>query len=133
MSEAEIPEVRKMGDQQRAEARVQVSMKDPEHMKRWLNESGRKYIIIKADELVDSLIWPFGHEAAQQIFDAIRHHRGTISTGRTRTEKDPITGESVEVPVMKGEQLEPEEMVDVIRWLNATLSENDPQWSLEKI
>lgn len=130
--ETEIPQVRNMKPDERVQARIQVAMKDAEHMIRWLHESGRPFLIFKAEDAVRSLSWPHGCEALQQFSDAYDHHRGTIPTGRTRIEIDPITKEKVEVPVMKGQQLEPEEMEMLIRHLVNTLSENDPQWSLEK-
>jgi len=131
MAEAEIPQVRNMKPDEKIQARIQVSMKDPEHMKRWLRESGRPFIVFKADDVIDALPWPHGAEALQQVSDAYDHHRATIPTGRTRTEVDPITKEKVEVPVMKGQQLERDEMEALIRFYVNAISENDPTWKLE--
>lgn len=128
----EIPEVKNMKAEERIEARIQTSMKDVEHMKRWLRESGRPFMIFKSDDICDALMWPHGHEALQEITDAYDHHRSVMPTGRTRIETDPITKYRVEVPVMKSQKLEPEEMEECIRHLVGVLSENDPLWTLEK-
>ena len=57
-----------------------TAMKDPEHLKRWLNATGRNYVFFKSEDLIDALSWPKGVEAFIAIIDAYRAHRRTIAT-----------------------------------------------------
>ncbi len=109
-----------------------VAMKDPGHLKQWLEASGRRYMVFPAMELVDALPWPGGHEALLQIIAAFRDHRRVMETGRYAFEEHPVTHEKVKVPVYKSELLEPEEVDRAIRYLVERMLEHDPSWSLEK-
>jgi hypothetical protein len=49
---------------------------DPDDLKRWFRESGRAYIVLFADDLIDALPWPEGAEQLMRIISAYRAHRG---------------------------------------------------------
>lgn len=87
--------------------RSRTAMSDPEHMKRWLRDTGRTYIVLRTDQLVDSLSWPRGVEAFMGIIDAYRSHRSeqmvTLPNGTVRG---------------KTELPEPDEIDAAIDWLN---------------
>jgi len=107
-----------------------VAIKDPSHLKRWLSETKRDWLIVNFPQLIDALPWPHGCEALIQILDALRHHRSVIPTGETVYELDPIVGDRVGVPEMHGECLTVSEMDRVVRYLITKITEVDPNWSL---
>jgi hypothetical protein len=111
---------------------VRTAMKSPEHMKQWLDASGRRWLVFNAIELVDALPWPDGHDILGQVVACYRDHRRVIETGRTERLKNPDTGEQAEVPVYKTEFLEKEELDRAIRYLVAQMMQLDPAWSLEQ-
>lgn len=119
-----------MTAEERIEAVLRVSMKDKDHLKRWLRGSGRQWLVFNALDLVDALRWPDGIDVLMQIVASYRDHRSAIETGRFEQQKHPQTGELVEVPVCKGEDLEIEEIDRAIRWLVAKALEKDPRWTL---
>lgn len=110
---------------------LRVSLKDPEHLKRWLQETGRRWMVLDSLDLVDSLPWPGGVDALIQILACYRDHRQGIPSGRTEKMKDPTLGQDVQVPIMKTDALEIEEMDRAIRHLIRQASEKDPTWKLE--
>ena len=97
----------------RAEREEAVAMASPDHLKEWLIKSKRRYLVIDAIELVDSLPWPEGVEALMQIINVYRQHRAGIPTGNTEV----IDGATV--AIMKGEGLEPSEIMEAIDFLRA--------------
>ena len=107
---------------------IRVSMADPEALKRWLVESGRKYILMHAGDLVDALAWP-GDESGdkvsvtdlQNVIEQYRDYRRGIPTGRTETQAD-AEGNPVSIPVMKGEVMEAEEKLELFIQLKEELS-----------
>ena len=110
---------------------LRIALKDPEHLKRWLQETGRRWMVLDSVDLVDALPWPDGVDALIQILACYRDHRQGRSSGRTEKMKDPILGRQVEVPIMKTDVLEIEEMDRAIRHLIRQASEKDPTWKLE--
>jgi hypothetical protein len=132
MSDVVLADVRKMSSQERSEAQMRVSMQNPEHLKSWLVASGRRWLVINALELVDALPWPAGVDAFLQIVAAYRDHRGAMPSGRMEVIAHP-NGESITVPVMKGETLEVEELDRAIRYLIGQITEKDSTWKLENL
>lgn len=130
MSDVVLADVRKMSSQERSEAQMRVSMQHPEHLKSWLVASGRRWLVINALELVDALPWPAGVDAFLQIVAAYRDHRGAMPSGRMEVIAHP-NGESITVPVMKGETLEVEELDRAIRYLIGQITAKDSTWKLE--
>jgi hypothetical protein len=102
------------------EEQVRVSVTDPNYLKRWLQESGRRWILMNAVELVDSLPWPDGVNDFKRVVDHYRAHRLTIPTGRVETQMDS-DGKRVEVSIQKGEVLEPEEKLLLYKQLKEEL------------
>jgi len=126
-----LPSVRKMTSQERSEAQMRVAMQSPEHLKRWLEASGRRWLVLDAMALVEALPWPAGVEAFLQIVAAYRDHRAVQPSGRLEVIFNPVTKERVKVPQMKEETLEVEELDRVIRYLIGQVTEKDPTWKLE--
>jgi len=119
-----------MSPVERSEAKMRTAMKSQKHLMAWLDASGRSYLVLKATDLVQALPFPEGIEPLMQIFQAYRDHRATQETGRYDTMPDPLGGPAHEVPVMKGETLEIEELDRAIRYLIGQASLLDPDWSL---
>lgn len=113
-----------------AQARNATSMQSPEHLKQWLDQTGRRWIVINAQELVDALPWPSGIAAFTQVLDCYRDHRRTIDSGRRGMMFDPGLGEDVEVTLFKDETLEVEELDRAIRYLMAQIYEKKPDWKI---
>ena len=110
MQAPELPEISKMTLDERAQAKLKVAMKDPEHLKKFLRESGRRYIVFDSDILVDALKpWPEAVKLFQHLVTLWSEHRRTLS---------------------KDEELEIEELDRAIRHLITTASQKDPSWSL---
>lgn len=100
-----------------------VAMKSPEHLARWLEESGRPFIILKARDWIESLpsaTWAEAVETMQFFISGYRDQRRAQSTGLIEDVEtdDPETGGKRLVPteIMKGEMLEPEELDALIEW-----------------
>lgn len=126
-----LPEARGLSAKEKAERMGRVAIADPEHLKRWLRDTDRRWLIFDALELVDSLPFPGGVDSLIQVIACYRDHRRAVPTGRTESMIDPAHGVPVEVPVTKGESLEVEEMDQVVRFLIRQLQQRDPNWSLD--
>lgn len=124
----EIPEVRNMSAAERAAAQESVRI-TKEHLLRWLSASGRDYLVLKSAELVEALPFPDGTEALQQILSAYAALRATKPSGRFEIQVTPKG--KVEIPIMKGETLEIEELDRAIRYLSGVAAKLDPSWRLE--
>lgn len=111
--------------------RVSTAMSSASHLKAWLKASGRAWLVINGDELVDALPWPGGVQEVMDLISLLARHRATKPTGRFGQVKDPLTKEMVDLPIMKSEALEPDELDRAIRYLVAQMLENDPKWSLD--
>lgn len=113
---------------------IATAMKSPDHLREWLDASGRRWLVFDGVDFVKALPWPAGVEALMQMIAAYRDERRTVWTGRMEKfkGKNAITGEEIdqEVKVMKGEHLEVEELDRAIRYLVAQVLELDPKWSL---
>lgn len=110
---------------------IATSMKSPEHLMQWLTESGHGWLVMRTDELVKSLPWPGGVETVIDLVNLYTDYRRTIDSGRRELQKEPVTGEQVEVVVYKDQDLEVEELDRVIRWLTGKIYQIKPDWSLE--
>jgi len=121
-----------MTPEERIEAVARVSMKDKDHLKRWLQATNRDWLVFNAIDLVDALRWPEGVDVLMQVIACYRDHRMAQETGRTEVVMDPGSGHYAEVPVFKGEALEIEEVDRAIRWLISKALELDPRWTLDQ-
>ncbi len=133
----EHPSVRNMSDTQRLQAQVNVAMGSPGKMKEWLQESGRRWLVLDALELVDALPWPHGVKDFMFMLSCLSAHRSVIpsTTGETVDQQDPRAspgkGRVIEVPKGKSETLELVELDRAIRYLIGLASSMDSSWSLE--
>jgi hypothetical protein len=110
-----------------------VAMTSPEHLKAWLQETGRRWLVFDALELVDSLPFPEGVDSLIQLIACYRDHRRAIAAGRTEQQMDPTLGALVEVPAMKGEALELDELVRVVQFLIRQIVAQHPDWTIDSI
>lgn len=108
-----------------------VSIKNKDHLKKWLEASGRRWLVFEALDLVDALPWTEGVDDLMRVVACYRNHRSQIPTGRVEVQKDPTLGKQVEVPTMKTDLLEIEELDRCIRNLIRQASEKDPTWKLD--
>jgi hypothetical protein len=107
------------------------ALSDPEALKRWLLESGRKFVVLVSQDLVDSLPWPDGVRKFTEVVEAYRVHRLTQPSSRVEQGRD-LLGRPCEVTVMKADALDPEELNCLVHWAAAQLLEYDPGWTFEK-
>lgn len=56
---------------------------DAKQLKRYMHESGRTFIVFRAEHLVDALAWPDQVEQFQNIVSAYAEHRSNLETGET--------------------------------------------------
>ena len=126
----EIDQVRGMSVQERAEARERVAMESPDHLRRWLRESGREWLVLNAVDLVKAIPWPAGVDSLMQIMASYREYRAAKPTGRTEKQVEPTMGIEIEVPIMHGENLEADELDSAIRYLVRQIRKIQPDWSL---
>lgn len=99
------------------DAALNVAIKSKDQLIRFLNNSGRRFFVMKSEDLITSLPhFEDGVLAIQNIVSCYRDHRRTIPSDRTELVANPITASAVEVTVMKDEALEPEEYDDLIEW-----------------
>lgn len=131
MEDVVLSDVKRMSKEEMSQAKMRVAMQSVEHLKRWLEASGRRWLVFPAMELVDALPWPSGVEALMQIVAAYRDHRAAIPSGRTEKIFDPVSHEELVIPVMKGETLEVAELDRAIRYLIGQITERDSSWKLE--
>lgn len=130
-------------------AAAAVAMTSPKHLKDWLNASGRRYIIMVANDLVDALPWPGGVEAFTQVVECYRQHRAVevaeekpcpkccgqkFPNARSNNKLTPradcmtCNGAGVERRY-KGDVLEPGEMKHAVQFLIDQIRKTEPNWS----
>jgi len=116
--------------QEQSERLLRVAIKDADHLKAWLEKSGRRWLVFNALELVDALPFPDGVDTLIQLIACYRDYRSVQPTGRVEAIKEPTLGGTVHAPVYKGETLEVEELDRAIRYLIRQITDVDPEWSL---
>lgn len=110
---------------------MNTAIQSVEHLLQWLDSSGRRWLVFNGHDLIKAMKFPEGHEVLMMIVAAYRDYRRTIPTGGVESMKNPDTGVVVDVPTMKDELLETEELDRAIRYLAAQMYERNPEWSLE--
>jgi len=103
-----------------APEQVNIAIKDPEHLKRWLVANDLKYLAFDATQMVDALPFPEGTQALQQILDCYAQHRMTFDTEWVQHSKN-AHGDLVEAPVMQYQNLEATEVEACIEQLRRNL------------
>ena len=100
---------------------ARTAIKSPNQLKRWLEESGRRYLVFDSLDLVDALEWPLEVEQLQRLITAYRERRQTIPTGQTEKQKNPATGEVEDITIFKTDVLTDEEKAVLITQLSDEL------------
>ena len=106
-----------------------TAMKSPDHLKAWLDASGRRWMVMHSIDLVDALTHE-GRELLQTLVFAYRDYRRTIKNGKSETMVHPDTKQRVTVELCKDETLETEELDRAIRYLVSQMYERNPSWAL---
>lgn len=122
--------VKGMSEEERMAALMRVSVKDKGQLKRFLEQSGRRWLVLDSLQLVDALPWPDGVSAFVQVIAALRDHRAAIPTGDFEEQTHPVTGDKYRAPRMHGEDLEVAELDRAIRFLIGKITERDASWDL---
>lgn len=110
-----------------------IAMRDPEHLIRWLRATERKFVVLEAEDLVRSQVWPHGIEVLMDIIASYRDYRATIPTDYRATIPTTILAGNAapQVPIYKDEHLDVVELDRCIRWLIAQMVERCPDWTLQ--
>lgn len=116
-----------------ARRRLNVAIKDKNHLKEWLDKTGRGFLVFNSSDLVDALSFPEGVDEVMRIVARYRDYRRLLPSGRVERVKDPVHGREIEFQANKDELLEEEEMNQLFRMLIRDASERFPGWSLDKI
>ena len=123
-----------LGEDLTAEERMtrlaNVAIKSPEHLKAWLEETNRKFLVFKATDLVDALSWPDGVEALMQIIAFYRGYRQGIPSDCVRQVESLVPGVMGVEVVFKSDQLEVSELDTAIRYLIGLVTKKDSNWQL---
>lgn len=114
-----------------SERQMRVAMTSPSHLKRWMHESNRRWVVLNGDHLVDALPWPDGVESFMQLVACYRDHRSTLPTGDTEVVVHPETGKKHEVPLYHPETLTVTELDRAIRWMIGQVTALDATWRIE--
>ena len=113
------------------EAQQAVAMTDLAHLRAWLQASDREFLTFLSTDLLDALavdnldVVP----AFQQVVAAYTQHRMGIAYD-VRQEKEPTTGEMIDVQIVKDDRLTLAEKDRLVRKLAGDLSDAFPGWSL---
>jgi hypothetical protein len=121
-------------DQAKQEAQqllAKQALSDPEALKRWLLESGRKFVVLVSQDLVDSLPWPEGVRQFTTAVDSYRAYRMQQASSKVEQGRD-LLGRPCEITVQKSDALDPMELNLLVHWAAAQLLEYDPGWTYQK-
>lgn len=116
--------------EEQAKRLFNIAIKDPDHLKRWLEATGRRWLVFDTLELVDSLPYPEGLDYLMQIIACYRDYRRAIPSGSTEKIIEPTLGHEVERMLYKDETLEVAELDRAIRYLVRMITEKDQSWNL---
>ena len=115
-----------------------VAMKSPEHLKQWLEVTGRQWLVLKTVDIVDSLPWPEGVTSLMQVLEAYRQHRITIPVdfapcprlAQHGTGTCTLCSNKKTVIVRsKSDKLEFDELKEACVWLLNQIREKDQSWN----
>ena len=117
-----------------------TGLHDMDHLKKWLAETDRAWLVFKSADLVDALSpllgqdgEPVALQSLQQIIAAYAAHRATqvADTAVHEVVAPDGTKTSVTESTYKDERLTIEELDRAIRALVRQMFDRDPNWSLE--
>ena len=109
---------------------IRTAMRSPEHLKAWLEASGRNWIVFNGPDLVDALPFPDGVQAFMHVVMAYRDHRRAQTGNRTEEVVNPKTKKLETIPVMRTDALELEEIDRCIRFMIGQATSINPDWKL---
>jgi len=109
---------------------LNISLRDKNHLKDWLEQTNRKWLIFNARDLIDALPFPEGIDDLMRVIACYRERRRQIPSARVLKQRDPTLGKKIDVPLMKDEQLEIDEWDRLIRYCIRVITELDPKWNL---
>lgn len=113
------------------ERQQRTAMQSAKHLKLWLEESGRRWLVFDSLDLVDSLQFPEEVALFMGHVSRYRSHRQGMPSGEFDVVADPLSGEKIKIPLYKSDVLEVDELDRVIRYLIGEVTKRDPKWSLE--
>jgi len=58
-----------------------TQISDPKHLKRWLLQTGRTWVVLNTGDLVDALSWPDGVNKFIEVLTEYREYRRGIGVG----------------------------------------------------
>lgn len=111
-------------------SKFRTSIKSTQHLKQWLEDSNRHWLVFDGLDLVDSLDFPSGISSLIDIICKYTAYRNTKVSGRLETMKHPITGETINALLPKTDTLEIEEIDRCVRYLIGLASQLDSTWNL---
>jgi hypothetical protein len=116
-----------------------IAIKDAGHLKRWLVESGRQWVVLKSPDLIDALPWPDGVDILMQVIEAYRQHRVTVPVDYAPCPKlkvhqkgrvcDLCANTGQVIVRSKSDLLEVDEMKEACVWLINQIREKDKTWN----
>lgn len=114
-----------------AERLNRIAIQSKEHLQRWIEESGRRWLIFNGRDLVDALPFPEGVDDFMRVVSCYRQYRSQVPSGEVERQIDPILGKEIKVEKMKDETLEVAELDRVIRFCVGLITAKDPNWRLD--
>ncbi len=126
-----LPEHLTMTTEDLKKAQESTAMRDINHLRRWLAQSDREFLIFFSKDLLDALAFePNALLLFQQLVQCYTQHRMAIAYD-TRREFNPDVNAEIEVVVCKDDRLTIAEKDRLIRKLAADLKDAVPGWTLE--
>lgn len=122
-TKANCPE--ELSAEEKAQRRYNVAIKTKEQLKDFLEQSGRSWVVLNSADLVEALSFPEDVQEFMRIVDLYGRYRCSSPSGRTESFG------CYEIPVMKTDALEIEELDRVIRFLVGKITEKKSDWSLD--
>ncbi len=111
---SEVNEVHELETLELPEELARVSIASPGHLRRWLRDTGRHWLVFSTAELVDALPWPRGVETLMLIIDGYRQHRCVQYV-------EDYTPDGEKYRRAKTDRLELDELRLLKEWVDATL------------
>jgi len=107
-----------------------ISIKSPEHLKKWLIASGRRWLVFDGVDLINSLDYPAGVLSLMQIINSYQAYRSSKMSNRIEKIEHPLTHEIIETALPKCDVLELEELDRCVRYLIGLASTKDINWNI---
>lgn len=115
-----------------------AGIRSPNHLKQWLSASGRRYLLMPMDELVDALPWPEGIETLMGLIECFRQYRCARVVESRPCERCAARRDAVKSCTWCGgfgvynrlgtDMLEPDELKAVVEFLVTQIRTTEPTW-----